>query len=157
MSAVPKRKPTTAARSLVDCLLEQGVSLAFAVAGESYLDVLDALYDVRDRLRLVTCRHEANAANMAEAIGKLTGRPGVCFVTRGPGATHASIAVHTAQQDATPLVLFVGQVARQDLGRDAFQEVDFGAMFGSLAENGSSKCTTRRACRNSSRALLRSR
>ena len=134
MSAVPRRKPTTAARSLVDCLLEQGVTLAFAVAGESYLDVLDALYDVRDRLRLVTCRHEANAANMAEAVGKLTGRPGVCFVTRGPGATHASIAVHTAQQDATPLVLFVGQVARQDLGRDAFQEIDFGAMFGSLAK-----------------------
>ena len=124
----------TAARALVDCLLEQGVSLAFAVAGESYLDVLDALYDVGDRLRLVTCRHEANAANMAEAVGKLTGRPGVCFVTRGPGATHASIAVHTAQQDATPLVLFVGQVARQDLGRDAFQEIDFGAMFGSIAK-----------------------
>jgi acetolactate synthase I/II/III large subunit len=123
-----------AARALVDCLLQQGVSLAFSVAGESYLAVLDALYDVRDRLRLVTCRHEANAANMAEAVGKLTGRPGVCFVTRGPGATHASIAVHTAQQDATPLVLFVGQVARQDLGRDAFQEIDFGAMFGSIAK-----------------------
>lgn len=124
----------TAARALVDCLLAQGVTTAFAVAGESYLAVLDALYDVRDRLRLVTCRHEASAANMAEATGKLTGRPGVCFVTRGPGATHASIAVHTAQQDATPLVLFVGQVARQDLGRDAFQEIDFGAMFGSIAK-----------------------
>jgi acetolactate synthase-1/2/3 large subunit len=124
----------TAARALVDCLLAQGVTTAFSVAGESYLAVLDALYDVRDRLRLVTCRHEASAANMAEATGKLTGRPGVCFVTRGPGATHASIAVHTAQQDATPLVLFVGQVARQDLGRDAFQEIDFGAMFGSIAK-----------------------
>ncbi len=126
--------PRTAARALVDCLLAQQVSLAFAVAGESYLAVLDALYDVRQELRLVTCRHEAGAANMAEAVGKLTGRPGVCFVTRGPGATHASIAIHTAQQDATPLVLFVGQVARQDLGRDAFQEIDFGAMFGSIAK-----------------------
>jgi acetolactate synthase-1/2/3 large subunit len=134
VSAVAKGATTTAARALVDCLLEQGVSIAFAVAGESYLDVLDALYDVRSRLRLITCRHEANAANMAEAVGKLTGRPGVCFVTRGPGATHASVAVHTAQQDATPLVLFVGQVARQDLGRDAFQEIDFGAMFGSIAK-----------------------
>ena len=133
MNSTPAGAPT-AARVLVDCLLQQGVSLAFSVAGESYLAVLDALYDVRDRLRLITCRHEANAANMAEAVGKLTGRPGVCFVTRGPGATHASIAVHTAQQDATPMVLFVGQVARQDLGRDAFQEIDFGAMFGSIAK-----------------------
>ena len=124
----------TAARALVDCLLAQGVTTAFAVAGESYLAVLDALYETRDRLRVVTCRHEASAANMAEAVGKLTGRPGVCFVTRGPGATHASIAVHTAQQDATPMVLFIGQVARQDLGRDAFQEIDFGAMFGSIAK-----------------------
>jgi acetolactate synthase-1/2/3 large subunit len=129
-SAVPR----TAARALVECLLAQQVSLAFSVAGESYLAVLDALYDVRQKLRLVTCRHEAGAANMAEAVGKLTGRPGVCFVTRGPGATHASVAIHTAQQDATPLVLFVGQVARQDLGRDAFQEIDFGAMFGSIAK-----------------------
>jgi len=133
MNPAPEPVPT-AARALVDCLLQQGVSLAFSVAGESYLAVLDALYDVRDRLRLITCRHEANAANMAEATGKLTGRPGVCFVTRGPGATHASIAVHTAQQDATPMVLFIGQVSRQDLGRDAFQEIDFGAMFGSIAK-----------------------
>ena len=134
MNTVPAPHPRTAARALVDCLLAQGVTHAFSVAGESYLAVLDALYEVGDRLRLVTCRHEASAANMAEAVGKLTGRPGVCFVTRGPGASHASIAVHTAQQDATPLVLFVGQVARQDLGRDAFQEIDFGAMFGSIAK-----------------------
>ncbi|MBS0394949.1 MAG: thiamine pyrophosphate-binding protein [Proteobacteria bacterium] len=132
--SVSAAAPRTAARALVDCLIAQEVPIAFAVAGESYLAVLDALYDVRERLPLVTCRHEAGAANMAEAVGKLTGRPGVCFVTRGPGATHASIAVHTAQQDATPLVLFVGQVARQDLGRDAFQEIDFGAMFGSIAK-----------------------
>ena len=130
MNTSPALRARSAARALVDCLLAQQVSTAFSVAGESYLAVLDALHDVSDRLRLVTCRHEASAANMAEAVGKLTGRPGVCFVTRGPGATHASIAVHTAQQDATPMVLFVGQVARQDLGRDAFQEIDFGAMFG---------------------------
>jgi len=110
------------------------VSIAFSVAGESYLAVLDALYDVSDHLRLVTCRHEANAANMAEAVGKLTGRPGVCLVTRGPGATHASIAIHTADQDATPLVMFVGQVARSDLGRGAFQEIDYSAMFGHIAK-----------------------
>jgi acetolactate synthase-1/2/3 large subunit len=134
MNPTPPAVARTAARALVDCLLAQGVTTAFAVAGESYLAVLDALYDTRDRLRVVTCRHEASAANMAEAVGKLTGRPGVCFVTRGPGATHASIAVHTAQQDATPIVLFIGQVARQDLGRDAFQEIDFGAMFGSIAK-----------------------
>jgi len=134
MNTSPALRPRSAARALVDCLLAQQVSTAFAVAGESYLAVLDALHDVSDRLRLVTCRHEASAANMAEAVGKLTGRPGVCFVTRGPGATHASIAVHTAQQDATPMVLFVGQVARQDLGRDAFQEIDFGAMFGTIAK-----------------------
>ena len=134
MNTPPTPRARTAARALVDCLLTQGVTTAFAVAGESYLAVLDALHDSRDRLRVVTCRHEASAANMAEAVGKLTGRPGVCFVTRGPGATHASIAVHTAQQDATPMVLFVGQVARQDLGRDAFQEIDFGAMFGTIAK-----------------------
>ena len=102
--------------------------------GESYLAVLDALYDVRDRIRLVTCRHEAGAANMAEAYGKLTGRPGVCMVTRGPGATHAAIGVHTAEQDSTPMLLFVGQIARGDRGRGAFQEVDYPAAFGPLAK-----------------------
>jgi len=124
----------TVAQALVAGLCAQRVALAFAVAGESYLAVLDALFDVRDQLRLITCRHEANAANMAEATGKLTGRPGVCFVTRGPGACHASIAIHTAQQDATPLVVFVGQVASTDVGRDAFQEIDYQAMFGAVAK-----------------------
>ena len=131
MTLLPIRSAATA---LVQSLQAQGVDLVFAVAGESYLAVLNALYEVRDQVRLVTCRHEANAANMAEACGKLTGRPGVCFVTRGPGATHASIALHTAQQDATPLVLFVGQVARADLGRNAFQEIDFTIMFGGIAK-----------------------
>ncbi len=124
----------TVAHVLVAGLCAQRVTLAFAVAGESYLAVLDALFDVRSQLRLITCRHEANAANMAEAVGKLTGRPGVCFVTRGPGASHASIAIHTAQQDATPLLVFIGQVATTDRGRDAFQEIDYQAMFGTVAK-----------------------
>ena len=102
--------------------------------GESYLPVLDALYDVQDRLPLIVCRHESSAANMAEAHGKLTGRPGIAFVTRGPGATNASIGIHTARQDATPLILFVGQVARAMRGREAFQEVDLVAMFAPLAK-----------------------
>ena len=124
----------TAARQIVDALLAHGVDHVFCVPGESYLAVLDALHDVRDRIRLVTCRHEAGAANMAEAYGKLTGRPGVCMVTRGPGATHASIGVHTAEQDSTPMLLFVGQIARGDRGRGAFQEVDYPAAFGPLAK-----------------------
>src|SRR5215218_6954108 len=99
------------ARILVDQLRIQGADLLFGVPGESYLAVLDALVD-EPALRYVVCRHEAGAANMAEAYGKLTGRPGVCLVTRGPGATHASIGVHTAFQDSTPMLLLVGQVAR---------------------------------------------
>jgi acetolactate synthase-1/2/3 large subunit len=124
----------TAARRLVDCLVANDVTHVFCVPGESYLAVLDALHDVRDRIRLISCRHEAGAANMAEAYGKLTGKPGVCMVTRGPGATHAAIGVHTAQQDSTPMILFVGQVARGDLGRGAFQEVDYGQAFGPLSK-----------------------
>ena len=123
-----------AAQVLVDCLLAQGVTTAFGVPGESYLAVLDALHDVRDRIRLVPNRHEGGAALMAAAWGKLTGEPGVCFVTRGPGATNAAIGVHAAFQDSTPLVLFVGQVARAMRGRDAFQEVDYRAAFGPLAK-----------------------
>lgn len=124
----------TAAQTLVDCLVAQGATHAFCVPGESYLAVLDALHDVRDTLQLITCRHEAGAANMAEAHGKLTGRPGLCFVTRGPGATHAAIGVHTARQDSTPMILFIGQVARADRDREAFQEVDYRQMFGPLAK-----------------------
>jgi len=133
-------KPSELSRSrtggqiLVDQLLIHGVDTAFCVPGESYLAALDALYDVSDRVKLVTCRQEGGAATMAEAYGKLTGRPGVCFVTRGPGATNASIGVHTAYQDSTPMVLFIGQVERAFLGRDAFQEVDYRRMFGPLAK-----------------------
>ena len=119
---------------LADQLVLQGVELAFCVPGESYLALLDGLYAHRDRLRVVTCRHEAAAANAADAYGKLTGRPGVCMVTRGPGATHASTGVHTAMQDSTPLVLLVGQVPREHRGREAFQEVDYEQMFGRLAK-----------------------
>jgi acetolactate synthase-1/2/3 large subunit len=130
-----KHQPAdTAARRLVETLVLNGVDRVFCVPGESYLAVLDALHDVRDKIEVVACRHEAGAANMAEAHGKLTGRPGICMVTRGPGATHASIGVHTAQQDSTPMILFVGQVACADKGRGAFQEVDYAAAFGPLAK-----------------------
>nr|WP_210204396.1 thiamine pyrophosphate-binding protein [Devosia submarina] len=119
---------------LVASLLAQKVDRAFCVPGESYLPVLDALHDVSDQIDLVVCRHESGAANMAEAYGKLTGRPGVCFVTRGPGATNASTGIHTAFQDSTPLVLFVGQVNSSMKHREGFQEVDFAAMFTPLAK-----------------------
>jgi acetolactate synthase-1/2/3 large subunit len=118
----------TGARILVDQLVAHGVDTVFCVPGESYIAVLDALHDAP--IRLVVARHEAGAATMAEAYGKLTGRPGVCFVTRAPGATHAATGVYTAFQDSTPLVLFVGQVPRAHRGREAFQELDYGAAFG---------------------------
>jgi acetolactate synthase-1/2/3 large subunit len=124
----------TGGRILVDNLLAQGVDLAFCVPGESYLPVLDALYDVRDRLRLIVCRQEGGAAYMAEAYGKLTGRPGIVFVTRGPGATNAAIGIHTAQQDSTPLIAFVGQVGSDFVDREAFQEIDYRRMYGSIAK-----------------------
>ena len=115
---------------LVDCLIAQGVSHAFGVPGESYLAVLDGLYARRDHIQFITCRQEGGAAFMAEAHGKLTGRPGVCMVTRGPGATNASIGVHTAFQDSTPMLLLVGDVASDCRDREAFQEVDFLSFFG---------------------------
>jgi acetolactate synthase-1/2/3 large subunit len=136
--------PTTAVRSggalLVDCLRAHDVPLWTCVPGESFLPILDALYDLQSTTtgsgghRLITTRHEAAAANMAEAAGKATGRAAVCLVTRGPGATHASIALHTAYQDGTPLILVVGQVARHHLGREAFQEMDYAKVFGSSAK-----------------------
>jgi acetolactate synthase I/II/III large subunit len=115
---------------LVECLIEQGVTHAFGVPGESYLAVLDGFHAYRERIRFVINRQEGGAAFMAEAHGKLTGRPGVCFVTRGPGATNASIGVHTAFQDSTPMVLFVGDVASDQRDREAFQEVDYASFFG---------------------------
>lgn len=115
---------------LVDCLLAQGVTHAFGVPGESYLAVLDGLHARRDQIQFITCRQEGGAAFMAEAHGKLTGRPGICMVTRGPGATNASIGVHTAFQDSTPMVLLVGDVASDCRDREAFQEVDYSSFFG---------------------------
>ena len=126
--------PRSGGQILVDQLKIHGVDLAFCVPGESYLAVLDALYEARNTIRLITCRQEGGASNMAEAYGKLTGKPGICFVTRGPGATNASIGVHTALQDSTPMILFVGQVAGDQVEREAFQEVDYRRMFGPLAK-----------------------
>jgi acetolactate synthase-1/2/3 large subunit len=134
MNTRSELNPNTAARQIVQALTANGIDHVFCVPGESYLAVLDALADVGDRIRVITCRHEAGAVNMAEAYGKLTGRPGVCMVTRGPGATHASVGVHTAEQDSTPLLLLVGQVAASDKGRGAFQEMDYAAMFGSFTK-----------------------
>jgi acetolactate synthase-1/2/3 large subunit len=119
-----------AGRLLVQCLVAQGVTHVFGVPGESYLAVLDGFHDLRDQIRFITCRQEGGAAFMAEAQGKLTGRPGVAFVTRGPGATNASIGVHTAFQDSTPMVLFVGDVASDMRDREAFQELDYTHFFG---------------------------
>jgi acetolactate synthase I/II/III large subunit len=119
---------------LVDQLVLHGADMAFCVPGESYLEVLDALYDVRDRIKLVNARQEAGAANMADAYGKLTGRPGICLVTRGPGACQAAVGVHTAFQDSTPMILLIGQVARDTTDRESFQEVDYRQMFGPLAK-----------------------
>lgn len=115
---------------IVECLVAQGVDHCFGVPGESYLAVLDGFHKYRERIQFVINRQEGGAAFMAEAAGKLTNRPGVCFVTRGPGATNASIGVHTAFQDSTPMVLFVGDVASDQRDREAFQEVDYGSFFG---------------------------
>ncbi len=119
---------------LVQSLLGLGATKAFGVPGESYLAVLDALHDTRGRLDYVLCRQEGGAAFMAAAWGKLTGSPGICMVTRGPGATNASIGVHTAMQDSAPMILFVGQVGTDMRGREAFQELDYRAVFGTMAK-----------------------
>ena len=124
----------TGGQILIRELIARGVDTVFCVPGESYLAALDAIYEAGDAIKLVVCRHEAGAANMAEAWGKLTGKPGICFVTRGPGACHASIGIHTAKHDSTPMILFVGQVPRDQIGRGAFQEVDYPATFGDLAK-----------------------
>ena len=126
----PTTSSVMAGHLLVECLIAQGVTHAFGVPGESYLAVLDGFHAHADHIRFVTCRQEGGAAFMADAQGRLTGRPGVCFVTRGPGATNASIGIHTAFQDSTPMVLFVGDVASDTRDREAFQEVDFAAFFG---------------------------
>jgi acetolactate synthase-1/2/3 large subunit len=125
-----KQTARPAGHALVEALIAQGVTTAFGVPGESFLAALDGFHEYRDRIRFIACRQEGGAAFMAEAQGKLTGRPGICFVTRGPGATNASIGVHTAFQDSTPMILFVGQVASDQRDREAFQELDYRQMFG---------------------------
>jgi len=131
MSTTPS---PTGARLLIDALVAQGVDTVFCVPGESFLDAMDALYDVRDSVRLIVCRHEGSATFMAEAYAKASGKPGVCFVTRAPGASQASIGLHTAYQDGTPLVLFIGQVSRRFMERGAFQEVDYRSMFAPVSK-----------------------
>src|SRR5205809_7711660 len=124
----------TGGEILVANLVAQGATHAFCVPGESFLAVLDALHDVRDRLRLIVCRQEGGAAYMAEACGKMTGRPGIAIVTRGPGAANAAIGIHTAGQDSTPLIVFVGQVGSDFADREAFQEIDYRRMYGSIVK-----------------------
>ena len=126
--------PRTGARILVDQLLVHGVERIYCVPGESYLSVLDALFDVTDRIRLVVNRHESGSTFMAEADGKMTGRPGIAFVTRGPGACNAAIGLHAGFQDSTPMILFVGQVGNDFVEREAFQEVDYRRMFGPMTK-----------------------
>ena len=122
----------TGGEILIDQLVAQGVKEAFCVPGESYLAALDAFYD--RKIELIVCRQEGGAACMAEAVGKTTGRPGICFVTRGPGATNASAGIHIAKQDSTPLIVFVGQVGGAFVEREAFQEIDYRRMYGSIAK-----------------------
>jgi len=135
--SIPNIAPNTQARTggqvLVEALVRNAVDTVYCVPGESYLPVLDALVDAPG-IHTITTRHEGAASNMADAYGKLTGRPGICFVTRGPGATHASNGVHTAKQDSTPMILFIGQVDSRFKGREGFQEVDYVQMFGGLAK-----------------------
>src|ERR1700684_3169934 len=138
MELAQARKGRTGARRggrvLADALVAQGIDHVFEVPGESFLDTLDGLYDNGGKIKLVTCRFEAGAVNMADAYGKLTGRPAASMVTRVPGPCHGAIGVHVAYQDSTPMLLFFGQIPHQDTGRDAFQEVDYRQMFAPLAK-----------------------
>ncbi len=127
-------KTRTGGQLIVDALKTHGVDTIFCVPGESYLPVMDALYDVSNEIRLIVCRHEGGASNMAEAYAKLTGKPGICMVTRGPGACNASIGIHTAMHDSTPMVTLIGQVQRDEMGRGAFQEVEYREMMKPLTK-----------------------
>ncbi len=126
--------PRSGGHLVADALITHGVDTAFGVPGESYLGVLDGLYSHRNDFRFVICRQEGGAAFMAESYAKLTGKPGVCLVTRGPGATNAAIGVHTAHQDSSPMILLVGQVGNDFVEREAFQELDYRRMFGPMAK-----------------------
>ena len=153
---MPSPKPRTGGRILVDQLLVHGADMAFCVPGESYLEVLDALHDSR-RIRLVNARHEAGAANMAEAYGKLTGKPGICLVTRGPGACHGSIGVHTALQDSTPMIMLVGQVGARRRGPRGLPGDRLPADVRARSRNGRRRSTAPRACPSTSHGPTTSR
>src|SRR5512145_1311115 len=129
-----KPKPRTGGQILIDQLALHGADTVFGVPGESFLAALDALYEARNTLRFISCRQEGGAAFMAEAYAKLTGKPGICFVTRGPGACNASIGIHTGFQDSTPMILLVGQVGRGMLEREGFQEIDYRRMYGPMSK-----------------------
>ena len=133
-SPLEAKQAITGAIALVDALILQGIDRAFCVPGESYLAVMDALYEKQSQIQLVVCRHEASAMFMAEAYAKSTGRPGICFVTRAPGAMHAAIGIHTAYQDSTPVILFIGQANSEFLEREAFQELDYRKVFAPIAK-----------------------
>ena len=128
-----QKNSRTGAQILIEALKINGVNRIFSIPGESFLAALDALYD-QPEIELTICRNEGGASYMTEAYGKLTGRPGVCFVTRGPGATNASCGLHVAMQDSTPMILLIGQIARKDMDREAFQEIDYRRMFGQVAK-----------------------
>lgn len=134
MQHEPARRLRSGGHAVADALVAHGIRHVFSVPGESFLPVLDGFYERREAVRLVTCRFEAGAVNMAEAVGKLSGRPVAAFVTRGPGACHGSVGVHIARQDSTPLLLFVGQIPHADTDRESFQEVDYRRMFSPLAK-----------------------
>ena len=123
----------TGAQILVGSLLKHSVDKVFCVPGESYLAVLDALYDHSHEISLINANHESGASNMAEAYGKLTGKPGIAFVTRGPGACNASIGVQISKQDSTPMILFIGQVESSSYGKESFQEIDYISLFSNVA------------------------
>ena len=129
-----KTQNKTGAQILVNCLLKHLVDKVFCVPGESYLAVLDALYDQKHKINVINANHESGASNMAESYGKLTGKPGVAFVTRGPGACHASVGVHISKQDSTPMILFVGQVESSFYGKESFQEINYEIMFSKIAK-----------------------
>jgi len=129
-----EKSARTGAQLLVDALKIHGARMAFGVPGESYLAVRDALHDAQTQIPFIICRNEGGAANMAEAYGKLTGEPGLLFVTRGPGASNATIGLHTAFQDSTPLIMFIGQVGTDFMDREAFQEIDYRQMYGSMVK-----------------------
>ncbi len=119
----------TGGQILIDQLILHKINVIFMVPGESFLPAIDALYDKKNNIKVIVCRHEASACNMAEAFSKITGKPSICFVTRGPGACHASVGIHTAQQDSTPMILLIGQVPTYLKNKEAFQEVDYIKFF----------------------------